>query len=413
MTRIKQLLGSFVNIEVFIFSGAVAASIFYEPFLPYSIVIEVLLGIASWAVQTFPIRPVPLNLPLTFLLLMLAVSLFITPLPGNTLLQVLRLLNGVLFFFCLLRSILSPQHIYGMIKALGALGLFLAISSLILVNWVEKFNFLSILIPKTLPIPKLNGSHPNVMAGAVVLFLAWICAFLAFCWSRLNRASKIGISLMAFFMFAILLLTQSRGSLIALICALAVLVLLRFRYGWILVLVSMVVVSSIIFQIGVEQIWYSIIGETGGNTFTVREEIWLRARLMIQDFPLTGIGMGNFNDVANRLYPFGLTPINMDHAHNLFLQIAVDLGLPGLIAWLACWFTILRMAWQLYRKGDGTLRALGAAVLCSQVALGTHGLLDCVTWDTRPAVIIWAIWGLTAAAWLQLRSASPAAPPLL
>ena len=47
----------------------------------------------------------------------------------------------------------------------------------------------------------------------------------------------------------------------------------------------------------------------------------------------------------------------------------------------------------------GAVLALGAAGLCSQLALGVHGLVDAVTWDTRPAVLVWVLWGLTAAAW--------------
>lgn len=404
MTTIKQLFGSFVNIEVFILGGAIVASILYEPFLPYSVAIGVLLGIVSWAARIFPIHPVPLNLPLIFLLLMVAISLWVTPLPGNTLLQVLRLFNGILFFFCLLNSISSPQRIDALMKALLGMGILLAVVSLVFVDWVEKFRFLAVLMPDTATVSKVNGIHPNVMAGTLVFLLAGICAFLVFHWGFLNKIPKMGLGFTIFFMFVILFLTQSRGALIALGSALAVLVLLRFRYGWIPVFLGLAVGVGLIFQVGPEQVWHSVGVETGGvNTFTLREEIWLRARLMIQDFPLTGIGMGNFSDVAHDLYPFAPSLPNMAHAHNLFLQIAVDLGLPGLIAWLGCWFTILNMAWQLYRKGDGMLRALGAAVLCSQVALGTHGMLDCVTWNTRPAVIVWAIWGLTAAAWLQLR----------
>jgi hypothetical protein len=81
------------------------------------------------------------------------------------------------------------------------------------------------------------------------------------------------------------------------------------------------------------------------------------------------------------------------------MQIAIDLGIPGLIFWVASWFTIIFMAVSLYRSPDPNSRVIGAAVLCSMLALGTHGLLDAVTWDTRPDIIVWAIWGLTAAAW--------------
>ena len=52
------------------------------------------------------------------------------------------------------------------------------------------------------------------------------------------------------------------------------------------------------------------------------------------------------------LYPFFLAaPDTIRHAHNLFLQIAVDLGLPGLVAWLAIWLAVTASAWGVYRSG--------------------------------------------------------------
>jgi putative inorganic carbon (HCO3(-)) transporter len=44
------------------------------------------------------------------------------------------------------------------------------------------------------------------------------------------------------------------------------------------------------------------------------------------------------------------------------------------------------------------MSALGAGLLASQAALVIHGLTDAPTWGTRPAVEVWAIWGLAMAA---------------
>jgi len=56
-----------------------------------------------------------------------------------------------------------------------------------------------------------------------------------------------------------------------------------------------------------------------------RLEIWNRALAMIQDFPITGIGMGLFGKFADELYPFiHYSPGSIPHAHNVFLQVAVD-----------------------------------------------------------------------------------------
>jgi len=116
--------------------------------------------------------------------------------------------------------------------------------------------------------------------------------------------------------------------------------------------------------------------------------------------------MGTFKQVANSIYPFFLAgpDAEIPHAHKIFLQVGVDLGLHGLVAWLALLILVCVCAWLVYRRGrrqgDAVLAALGAGLLASQVALVVHGLTDAATWGTRPAVVVWAIWGLAMAAFM-------------
>jgi putative inorganic carbon (HCO3(-)) transporter len=135
---------------------------------------------------------------------------------------------------------------------------------------------------------------------------------------------------------------------------------------------------------------------------------------MIQDFPFTGVGMGTFTAVADRLYPFFLyAPGTVEHAHNLFLQVAVDLGLPGLVAWLAILLGLGYSAGWLVKISSGDAHVLpgrslamtgrwrlglAAGLLAALVALVVHGLTDAVTWGmVRPAPLVWLLWGLIAA----------------
>ena len=74
-------------------------------------------------------------------------------------------------------------------------------------------------------------------------------------------------------------------------------------------------------------------------------------------------------------------------------------------------------AWQVYRtgrvQGDEWLSGVGAGLLCSQVALAAHGLVDAVTWGmVRPAPLVWALWGITAAALLNLQARGVPKPVL-
>lgn len=155
---------------------------------------------------------------------------------------------------------------------------------------------------------------------------------------------------------------------------------------------------------GIERVLDAVLVNATLSGIGGRTQIWNRAIYMIQDFPITGVGMGLFGDVADAFYPFTSTePGQISHTHQLFLQVAVDLGVPGFIAWLTILVLVLMSAFRLYKKGLITKKqwvaGFGAGLLGSQMALCLHGLVDAVTWGmVRPAPFVWGIWGLTIAA---------------
>ena len=79
-------------------------------------------------------------------------------------------------------------------------------------------------------------------------------------------------------------------------------------------------------------------------------------------------------------------------------------GAAGPNAWLALLILVCVCAWLVYRRGHGqgetVLTAFGAGLLASQAALVVHGLTDAATWGTRPAVVVWVVWGLTMAVFM-------------
>jgi putative inorganic carbon (HCO3(-)) transporter len=135
----------------------------------------------------------------------------------------------------------------------------------------------------------------------------------------------------------------------------------------------------------------------GRVTMSNRLEIWSRALYAIQDFPFTGCGLGTFRRVVWILYPlFAFSPgQDIAHAHNVFLQMAVDIGLPGLVAYLALLGLAGAVGWQVARQG-GEKRWL-ALGLCSGL-LGYHlyGLTDALALGSRPHFLFWWMLGLLA-----------------
>jgi putative inorganic carbon (HCO3(-)) transporter len=244
------------------------------------------------------------------------------------------------------------------------------------------------------------------MAGNLVILFPVTLGLLLFAWKELRGWNRLLLTIVAGTVCGILILTQSRGALIALGVILILLIALRWKWGWIIMPISFAAVGGMIALWGADKFLEVLSSGVSLQGLQGRLEVWSRAIYMIQDFPFTGVGLGLFGDVADTLYPFFLNaPGSVPHAHNLFLQIAVDVGIPGLIAWLSILFIMLTLSWQLHRfgrlRGDNWTAGLGAGLLCSQLALIVHGLLDAVTWGTvRPTPILWAVWGLICAAWI-------------
>jgi O-antigen ligase len=161
---------------------------------------------------------------------------------------------------------------------------------------------------------------------------------------------------------AILFLTQSREGYISLALTLPVLILIALlpglrkyglRLGALLAVILGVLLAS---RWGTVRSWVTDINLSADSAFSTgtleeRLMIWSRAVHGIRDFPFTGMGMNTFREVMPVLYPLFTsgTDIEIPHAHNEFLQAALDLGIPGLIAFIALYivaFWMLIRTWQ-------------------------------------------------------------------
>jgi hypothetical protein len=94
------------------------------------------------------------------------------------------------------------------------------------------------------------------------------------------------------------------------------------------------------------------------------------------------------------------------------LQIGLDLGLPGLIVYIALLINLVAMLISLCRRHpchtlNGTL-AVGA--FGSLVALLVHGLLDTVTWGTKLAFFPWLLYALITQLFLQSQTLPDVTP---
>lgn len=407
MKRIQAITGYLAKIEIWPVAFLIAASVASERALPLA------LGGAGlfWGVRWLAYRRLSVRTladwAIVLLLLMVPVTLWASPLPDTTRIQVYRLLTGAALYYAIVNWAISPARLRSLAAGTVLAGLLLALYATVSVVWggVAKLPFVPRSVYDYFSLLASDTVNANVMGGNLVILLPCSLAVLLFGWRHDRWFGRALAGLAALVITAILILTQSRGALTALGATVIAMTLLRWRRGWLLLLASAATGAIVVRSLGVAPVLDALTTSRTLGGIQVRLEVWSRALYMIQDFPFTGVGMGSFGPVADLLYPFFLaSPGQIPHAHNLFLQVAVDLGIPGLIAWLAILMLVITTAWQVYRHGrtmgDGWVAGLGAGLLCSQVALAVHGLTDAVTWGmVRPAPIVWGLWGLAVAGW--------------
>lgn len=376
----------------------------------------------SWPVTSF-------NPALLLFALMLFIGIWVSPLPELTLPKATNLLLGLVGMRLLVFTIQSRQaFVWATLLFLG-LGVLIALVGVLSVDWLDKVAALTAItnrIPRLIDLlPELRSAsvHPNQLAGTLILYIPFalglIFASLVTYKQRSSLNSFLFFSGVVFFTLyagGVMLLTQSRsgwGGALAGCLTLAVLWGLSDKRAHIRLLAWMGLLSSLIFVISlinvvgwstVETVLFDRGGGTavesvvGDMTLAARIEIWSRALYAIQDFAFTGMGLGTFREVVHLLYPLFLLGPTYDiaHAHNIFLQTGLDLGFPGLIAYLALLGIGCFLCWQQARAGGPLTKAISLGILSGLIGLHVYGLTDALALGSKTAIVFWLSLGFIA-----------------
>ncbi len=372
------------------------------------------------------VTPTPLDLSILLLGLMILVSVYAAPDPAFSRPKVVALLYSIGVFYAV--GARTGENVramrWGAPAFLGA-GVLVAIAGLLSADWPAKLFLVAGLAPhlpdQLLRLPGAElGVHANELAGILLWFLPLALVLAVYYTVALWRGERrlrqllpvVALWAISLFMAGVLVLAQSRGALLAFALTLFFLLLTairrRRRLAGLLLLVAGVATALLVWA-GPERILTALVdpvtnSETLGTTlsettFELRQQIWQRAYYAIGDFPLTGMGMNSFRRVAPILYPFFTDYFVRDiaHAHNQLLQTALDLGIPGVVAYLAIWLGSAVMLWQSWRRtADGRLRALALGMAASLLAFSIYGLTDAVALGARPQFLFWVLLGLVA-----------------
>ncbi|MCP4420057.1 MAG: hypothetical protein GY805_25925, partial [Chloroflexi bacterium] len=130
------------------------------------------------------------------------------------------------------------------------------------------------------------------------------------------------------------------------------------------------------------------------SSLSFRQEVWRWTVVAIQDFPFTGVGLGSFRRVIRRLYPLGVTPgYDVAHAHNLYLHTAIDIGLPGLIIYLALLGLAVYLGWFAAQRSK-PLRPYALGLIAGLIGFHTYGIGDVLALGSKTGLSFWFLLGL-------------------
>lgn len=374
-----------------------------------------------WATNKGSSRFTPVDFPILGLLLSLAASLWASTDLSMSLPKVYALLLGIGVFYTITRNVNSSASSRNTAIIILLVGLAIALLGLVATGWVG--SKVAVLQPIYARLPRLTlsltssqgtalaGIHPNELAGTLVLLLPLVAALMLFS-ARGRALLPLAVALMA--LAAALGLTASRSAALGLAIAVLALILLRFPKLALGVPILLVGGSLAIWYVGPGQplsFFLGLDGFVSGGTVEDRVEVWTRAIILIQYFPFTGIGLNTFPRVVDSIYPFfrATAGLPVPHAHNLFLQVALDFGIPGLVAFLGTIWVVaksLRDSWFL--ANDHLTRAIVAGTGSGLLAYLGYSLTDTVALGAKPGVILWAILGLAVAQRKVLANVQPA-----
>ena len=211
------------------------------------------------------------------------------------------------------------------------------------------------------------------------------------------------LSLASAVLLAALFLSQSYGTWIALILSVWLIALSPKWKAWSLVVA--LVLCGVIYAIGPLRRAVAPLtitgttgtGETASTANVVRVKIeqryglWSAGIGAIRRAPVFGVGMNRL-----RLEP-GISYTNA-HAHNQFITTGAELGIPGLVAYIAMLIGAGWMAWVVWkRSGDPWMRAAAAGLIAGQAAFHVFGLGDAIPLGSKPGALFWVSLALITA----------------
>jgi len=392
-----------------------------------------ILWILRWRVRGRLTRRTPFDWSILGLLVMLGVSFLVSADLDRSLPKLAGVLWGVAVFYAIVNRAPSPREMAWIALGIVGAGGLVALVGLAGTQWITGGKFLPDRIYSLLPRVLLNipGTaqgwiHPNEVGGSLALIVPFAFVVVASYWNDKTKSESLPriwnwwlLAAALVLTTGVLVLSQSRSALFGVVISVALYFAIRWRRArWVIAAVA--VGALIVFAVlGYDRLGDLLAGSSSESTavgtldFAGRQEVWERALYAIQDFPFTGVGLNMFDPVSKVLYPYFLVSPDavLTHAHDIYLQVTVDLGIPGLVAYIALLSAMAYMVIDVWLHSPSALfRTLALAAGLGVFAHQVFGFTDALGLGVKPGIILWAMLGLVGLIWASANNQIPGFP---
>ncbi|MBR5155826.1 MAG: O-antigen ligase family protein [Clostridia bacterium] len=237
--------------------------------------------------------------------------------------------------------------------------------------------------------------NPNVLGEYILLVLPVTIALM---WKKKTVFSKIVYGGMAGVMGIALILTFSRGCWIGVIVSAAIFITFVAGKLWGLMLLALPIIPMVLPESIINR--FASIGDMKDSSTSYRVYIWMGTIHMLKDFWVSGIGPGT--EAFTQVYPFySYSSIVAPHSHNLFLQIMVESGILGIVAFAVLMFVFfkkLMVGYQVQGK-FGEISVMLVGIGSAVMGFLVQGLFDNCFYNYRVFMIFWSVIAIGVAAY--------------
>lgn len=248
--------------------------------------------------------------------------------------------------------------------------------------------------------PEIRGrvvslfENPNVLGEFLILIFPIILALMS---TAKSSGERFYFFVAALMNCACLLFTWSRGAWLGCIIATVLFLCISGRHFFTAGLVALPFVGSLVFLQSDSSILSRLTNFTDSST-SYRLGIWRGVSRMLKDLGLHGIGIGE--GAFTKVYLFyALSGVEVaPHSHNLYLQIAVEMGIFALIGFLVFIFLYAQFSFSFCKSAMSRSNKLYCLGIFSGVfAVLLQGMTDYVWYNYRIFLLFWMVVGLGVA----------------